>query len=165
MEEIIKRLKQLNFSQSRLKKNSFCCFLALCLNNYIDTLKESCLIITSGGIKSRKTIILHLIRIWCIFMLINHKVLEITEDLICLILLHFCAVSVTLCVSSCCFLLRSGCWLGTSLRRLRASLKALIWFPGTKTSTSSDRYAVLFENVKCLHKRTCRLVGCFTLWV
>ena len=38
-----------------------------------------------------------------------------------------------------CFLLRSGCWRGTSLRRLRASPKAPIWSPEAKTSTSSDR--------------------------
>lgn len=45
--------------------------------------------------------------------------------------------------SSTCFLLRSGCWRATSLRRLHASLKAPIWSPETKTSTSSDRYAAL----------------------
>lgn len=40
------------------------------------------------------------------------------------------------------FLLRSGCWRGTSLRRPHASPKAPIWSPETKTSMSSDRYAV-----------------------
>lgn len=57
--------------------------------------------------------------------------------------------------------LRFGCWRETNWRRRRASPKAPIWSPGARTSTSSNRYALLcFDSSSRCYDTTWIIVLC-----
>lgn len=57
--------------------------------------------------------------------------------------------------------LRFGCWRETNWRRQRASPKAPIWSPGARTSTSSNRYALLcFDSSSRCYDTTWIIVLC-----